>query len=139
MSRWTMAEGFQGCGNIHSTVHDMLKYVRANIAAPEGPLGKALARIQEPQADFRGIENGKIGLGMLSMTVDGLDGLMYWHNGGTGGYNSFMAFSKKNKVGVVMLATGICREELGHALIKALAMNEATRSPSDSDPVAPSS
>ena len=126
MSRWTFAEGFQGCGSINSTVHDMLKYVRANIAAPEGLLGRTLARIQEPQADVRDIDNCKIGLGMFSMTIKGLDDFMYWHNGGTGGYNSFMAFSKKSKVGVVMLATGVCDEELGRALIKALAVNETT-------------
>lgn len=121
MRPWTIAEGFQGCGAIRSTVHDMLKYVRANIAAPVGPLGKALARIQEPQCDVQGVEKCKIGLGMMSIQIDGLDDAMYWHNGGTGGFNSFMAFSKKYKAGVVMLATGVCDEELGHEIIKALA------------------
>lgn len=121
MQRWNLAEGFQGCGGLHSTVHDMLKFVRANIDAPSGPLGKALARIQEPLFDVPDINNCKIGLGMFSIKIDGLEDLMYWHNGGTGGYNSFMAFSKKYKVGVVILATGICEEDLGHEILKVLA------------------
>ncbi len=120
MKRWTLTEILQGCGGINSTVHDMLKYVRANIEAPAGPLGKALARTQEPQFDTQGIENCKVGLGLMSVTIKGIDAPIYWHNGGTGGYNSFMAFSKKHKVGVVILAAGFCDEEMGTEVIKAL-------------------
>ena len=125
MKRWTFTEIFQGCGGINSTVHDMLKYVRANIDAPAGPLGKVLARIQEPQFDVQGIENCKVGLGLMAMTIKGLDAPIYWHDGGTGGYNSFMAFSKKHKVGVVILAAGFCDEEMGREIIKALANDGA--------------
>lgn len=30
--------------------------------------------------------------------------ILYWHNGGTGGYSSYLAFSKKSKTGVIFLA-----------------------------------
>ncbi len=121
VGNWQFADGFQGCGAIVSNVKDMLKYVRANIAAPEGPLGKRLALVQQPQFDVKGIKNCKIGLALMSMKVDGLDEPMYWHNGGTGGYNSFMAFLKEHKAGVVMLATGPCNERLGVNILKELA------------------
>lgn len=121
MSPWTFADGFQGCGAIKSTVHDMLKYIRANITAPEGPLGAELARIQEPQYDVEDLDKCKVGLGMFAIEIPGLDDPMYWHNGGTGGYSSFMGFSKKYRSGVVMLCTGACDEALGHAIIRALA------------------
>ncbi len=121
MRRWNLAEGFQGCGSINSTVHDMLKFVHANIEAPEGPLGKALAHVQEPLFDDSEIKNCKVGLGLFSQKIDGLDDVMHWHNGGTGGYNSFMAFSKQHKIGVIILATGICEEKLGHEILKVLA------------------
>ena len=120
MGPWTFADGFQGCGAIKSTVRDMLKYLRANIAAPEGPLGAELARIQEPQYDVEDLDKCKVGLGMFAIEIPGLDDPMYWHNGGTGGYCSFMGFSKKYRAGVIMLCTGACDEALGHAIIKAL-------------------
>ena len=70
---------------------------------------------------MRLFHNCKIGLGMMSMGMGGLDEPMYWHNGGTGGYNSFMGFCKASRVGVVMLASGVCDEELGRAIVEALA------------------
>lgn len=121
MPPWNLAEGFQGCGSLHSTVHDMFKFMRANIDAPEGVLGNALKRVQEPLCDVPDIQDCKVGLGLFAQKIDGLDDVMYWHNGGTGGYNSFMAISKKYNAGVILLATGICEETLGHELLKALA------------------
>lgn len=125
MTRWTMSEAFQGCGGLASTVHDMLIYLHAQMAAPEGPLGSALARVQEPLFDTSGIDNCKTGLALMSWNIDGLDGPMYWHNGGTGGYNSFMGFSKQHQVGVIMLAAGSSDEELCREIIKALAKEPA--------------
>ena len=121
MRPWTFADGFQGCGALKSTARDMLKYLRANLQAPQGPLGPVLARIQEPRADISALKDCRIGLGMLSLPIQGLDDAMCWHNGGTGGYRSFLGFSKKHQVGVVMLATGACDEALGHDLLRALA------------------
>jgi hypothetical protein len=57
--------------------------------------------------------------------VNGLDEPMYWHNGGTGGYNSFMGFTKKHKTGVLMLANGPLQEELATELLKALHEKDA--------------
>ena len=118
---WTFADGFQGCGALKSTARDLLKYLRANLAAPAGPLGPVLERVREPLADVSGLDGCTIGLGMLSMPIRGLDDVMCWHNGGTGGYSSFLGFSRKHQTGVVMLATGACDEALGHDLLRALA------------------
>lgn len=121
MRTWDLGEGFQGCGAIKATVHDMLKFLRANIDAPDGPLGRDLALVQQPKAEITGLQDRHIGLALISCKIDGLDDTLYWHNGGTGGYNSFMAISKKHRVGVVLLATGACDEYLGREIIKALA------------------
>ena len=121
MPPWTFADGFQGCGALKSTARDLLKYLRANLAAPAGPLGPALERVREPQADISALKGCRIGLAMLSLPIEGLDDAMCWHNGGTGGYRSFLGFSKKRQVGVMMLATGACDEALGHDLLRALA------------------
>jgi CubicO group peptidase (beta-lactamase class C family) len=124
MTRWTMREPFQGCGSLCSTPRDMLKFLRANMAAPEGPLGKALERVQESRRPTDTPER-TIGLAMHIQPVNGLDEPMYWHNGGTGGYNSFMGFTKKHKTGVLMLANGPLQEELATELLKALHEKDA--------------
>ena len=124
MGRWTMREPFQGCGSLCSTPRDMLKFVRANIAAPEGPLGKVLARVQESRHDTD-MPGCTVGLALHIQTVNGLDEPMYWHNGGTGGYHSFMGFTKKHRTGVVMLANGPLPEEIGAEILKALRQADA--------------
>ncbi len=121
MPPWTFADGFQGCGALKSTARDLLKYLRANIAAPAGPLGPVLERVREPLAEVSGLDGCTIGLALMSMPIKGLDDAMCWHNGGTGGYSSFLGFSRKHQAGVVMLATGACDEGLGHDLLRALA------------------
>lgn len=121
MPPWTFADGFQGCGALKSTARDMMKYLRANLAAPAGPLGPVLERVREPLAEVSGLDGCTIGLGLMSMPIRGLDDAMCWHNGGTGGYSSFLGFSRKHQAGVVMLATGACDEALGHDLLRALA------------------
>ncbi len=49
-----------------------------------------------------------IGLGwIVHDTQDGKDGRagrMLWHNGGTGGYSSFIGFDPESQVGVVVLS-----------------------------------
>jgi CubicO group peptidase (beta-lactamase class C family) len=122
MARWTMREPFQGCGSLCSTARDMLKFLRANMAAPEGPLGKVLARVQESRRTTN-IPGCTIGLALHILTVDGLDEPMLWHNGGTGGYNSFLGFTKRHKTGVIMLANGLLPEQLAAELLKVLQKN----------------
>lgn len=119
MSRWTMREPYQGCGNLCSTPRDMLKFLRANMAAPAGPLGQALARVQESRRTTE-IKGCTIGLAVHILTVDGLEEPMYWHNGGTGGYHSFMGFTRKHRTGVIMLANGPLPEEIAREVLKAL-------------------
>jgi tetratricopeptide (TPR) repeat protein len=43
-----------------------------------------------------------LGLGWVTMTVEGKE--ILWHNGGTGGYMSFMGFTKDGERGVVVLS-----------------------------------
>lgn len=46
---------------------------------------------------------------------------LLWHNGGTGGYASYMAFSLKHKTGVVLLANSECRPDgTGRELVNEL-------------------
>jgi CubicO group peptidase (beta-lactamase class C family) len=46
---------------------------------------------------------GAVGLGWrIDKSIE--DQLIHWHNGGTGGYVSFIGFDKNGRVGVVLLS-----------------------------------
>jgi D-alanyl-D-alanine-carboxypeptidase/D-alanyl-D-alanine-endopeptidase len=90
-------DALAGAGALRSTMNDMLKFLSANMGASQSALHGAMARSQEPRRDA--MAGQKIGLAWHINT----DGVV-WHNGGTGGYRSFMGFNKKSGRGVVVLA-----------------------------------
>jgi serine-type D-Ala-D-Ala carboxypeptidase/endopeptidase len=87
-------------GSIESDLHDMLIYLRANMAAPGGVLGSAMADAQKPREPV-GL-NGILRIGLLWMT-NTRSGIT-WHNGETGGYHAFIGFDRTGGYGVVVLA-----------------------------------
>ena len=109
-SNWDL-DALTGAGGIRSTTNDMLRYLKANMGVSPSPLRAAMTLAQQPRADVgKGV---RIGLGW--MTTD--KGIV-WHNGGTGGYRSFIGFTADGRRGVVILtnsATGV--DELGFAAL----------------------
>jgi CubicO group peptidase (beta-lactamase class C family) len=98
--RWTFGE-LGAAGAMVSDGHDMLAFLQANMAAPSGALGAAMALAQQPRADIElGDRPMKIG---LVWTVNPQSGIVF-HNGQTGGYHSFIAFDRANRNGVVLIA-----------------------------------
>jgi CubicO group peptidase (beta-lactamase class C family) len=96
---WTF-DALAGAGALISSARDQLALVDAELDAAAGgksPLRPAMRLTQEPQLDVKG-EN--VGLGWQ---IDGTG--RYWHNGGTGGFHSFIGFDPKTKRGVVILAS----------------------------------
>lgn len=93
-------EALGAAGSIESTMHDMLIYLQANLAAPKGPLGTAMSLAQEPQAPVGSNGVTRIGLIWMTNTRSGIT----WHNGQTGGYHSFIGFDPAAQHGVVLLA-----------------------------------
>jgi D-alanyl-D-alanine-carboxypeptidase/D-alanyl-D-alanine-endopeptidase len=102
-----------GAGAIKSTTRDMVKYVKANLNRK--PLAGALTLTQKPTADFN--EHGaKIGLGWITNTHD--KGSYIWHNGGTGGFRTFVGFDHANNRGIVLLANSIYGvDDIGNAYL----------------------
>ena len=104
-----------GAGGLRSTAHDMVKFARANLAAPNGPLGKVLARTHERRQDA-GRPDMSIGLGWIIRSAAGRDVL--WHNGGTGGYRTWLGLDMRAKRAVVVLANSQHGpDDLGNALL----------------------
>lgn len=90
-----------GAGALRSTVNDMLKFVAANMGLKKSPLLAAMQKTHQSQHDT-GVPDLEIGLGWHILKKFGTE--IVWHNGGTGGYHSFIGFDQKRRKGVVVLS-----------------------------------
>jgi CubicO group peptidase (beta-lactamase class C family) len=90
-----------GAGAIRSTVNDMLKFVAANLGLNKSPLLAAMQMAHQSRHDT-GTPDLEIGLNWHILKK--FDTLIVWHNGGTGGYHSFIGFDPKVRKGVVVLS-----------------------------------
>lgn len=90
-----------GAGALRSTANDMLTFVAANLGYVKSPLAPAMAAMLAVRRPT-GVQGLEIGLGWHILTRDGPE--IVWHNGGTGGFRSFIAFERKTGMGVVVLS-----------------------------------
>jgi serine-type D-Ala-D-Ala carboxypeptidase/endopeptidase len=90
-----------GAGALRSSVNDILSFLAANLGYAESPLHSAMAAMLKTRrpTGHAGLE---ITLGWHIYTTGGAE--IVWHNGGTGGYCSFIGFDPKSRIGVVALS-----------------------------------
>ncbi len=96
-SNWDLPT-LAGAGALRSSANDLLKLLSAEMGFTPSALSGAMQKTQAPQKGT-GFLN-KVGLGWQ---IDTLGGFL-WHNGGTGGYRSYLGFNKDKSLGVVVLA-----------------------------------
>lgn len=108
-----------GAGALRSTTADMLKFLAANLHPDTTTtLGRAIVETHQVRAPVA--ENLSIGLGWHMLERGGRT--IIWHNGGTGGYRSFIGFDPARSIGVVVLSnTNISVDDLGVTLLGAAA------------------
>jgi CubicO group peptidase (beta-lactamase class C family) len=92
-------DALAGAGALRSTASDMLTYLAAELDTSRGPLAKAIVLSQEPRAAFG---PDSIALAWIVHRVG--DRRIWWHNGATGGFRSFVAFDPTRGVAVVVLS-----------------------------------
>lgn len=100
VENWDMPT-LAGAGALRSTADDLLAFVAANLGYTKSPLAPAMAamlKVRRPTGQ-PGLE---VALGWHIFTAGGKE--IIWHNGGTGGYRSFIGFDPKARVGVVVLS-----------------------------------
>ena len=103
------------CGALHSSVNDLLTYVKVNMSPPAGKLGKAL----ELTHHITFSKDAKLGLAWHIILVDGIE--YYFHNGGTYGSSSFLAFNTQKNLAVVILSNAAeSTDAIGTGILKAL-------------------
>jgi len=120
MPNWDGFDALAGAGALVSSVDDMLRFIELSMDGTA--LNGAIEKIQVSQGD------GKTGLAWhLQQTENGET--VVWHNGGTGGYASYLAIRPDNKTGVIVLTTSTEYArvtELGFAHISGQAKPKST-------------
>ena len=96
-------DSLAGAGAIRSTVPDMLRYLRAMMNPASAAALPGLRLVQQPQRPA-GTSGGQIALAWQIRQMG--EHKVVWHNGMTGGYASFMAFTSDGTRGVVVVANG---------------------------------
>jgi D-alanyl-D-alanine-carboxypeptidase/D-alanyl-D-alanine-endopeptidase len=91
-----------GAGALRSTANDMLTFLAANLGYNQTPLAPAMAAMLDVRRPS-GAPGLEVALAWhIFSTAPG--GTVIWHNGGTGGYRSFVGYDPKTRIGVVVLA-----------------------------------
>jgi len=99
---WFVASDLGGAGALRSTAADLLKYLQANMH-PEGrPLEHALR--ESHRELFQEDERTAFGMNWIHTRSERLQQTMIWHNGGTGGFRSFIGFTGDSRLGVLILS-----------------------------------
>jgi serine-type D-Ala-D-Ala carboxypeptidase/endopeptidase len=89
-----------GAGALRSTANDMLTFLEAFLGDRQAALAPAMTEMVKPRAPAG--PNTQIALGWHISSSNGKT--IVWHNGGTGGYRSFLAFDRAARTGIVVLA-----------------------------------
>jgi D-alanyl-D-alanine-carboxypeptidase/D-alanyl-D-alanine-endopeptidase len=102
-ARWTF-NVLAGCGALYSTADDLLDFLTAELGIKDSKLRAAMEVTQQPRRET-GISGMRMSLGWIVKKLPKQEGEfdLYWHNGGTAGYSSFVGFIRERKTAVVVL------------------------------------
>ncbi len=89
-----------GAGALRSTVPDLLRFAAANLDGDGGPLQRAM---EDAHASRHTIDP-QVRIGLNWHIVRPFDRDIVWHNGGTGGFVSFLGLDKARRMAVVVLS-----------------------------------
>jgi len=94
---WTFPVDFAGVGGVRATLEDMVRYVRGHLGHGDAPIVAVLEATQQPLS-----QHPPMGMNWMLMPVGERRVLV--HEGGTGGFSSFVAVDRARQRGVVILA-----------------------------------
>ncbi len=86
-------------GALRSDARDMLRFLAANVGAPSSTLERAMRASHEARRTVS--PDMAVGLAWHVRTTG--EGRIVWHNGGTGGFRTFLGFDPDRGTGVVVL------------------------------------
>lgn len=98
VQHWDFTDPAVGAGGVRSTAADMLRYLEAAMGKSNA-LQPAFNLALAPQYEM----NPRMQIGLAWIMLDMQKSRVWWHNGGTGGFATYCAFSKSPGVAVVIL------------------------------------
>jgi CubicO group peptidase (beta-lactamase class C family) len=115
VSHWDLTPAFAGAGALRSNIKDMANFLAANMGEIASPLSGALHKCHEKQHAVT--SDTAFGLGWVLSKSNEAD--LIFHNGGTGGFRSYLGFNPKTQKGVVILSnsTGDWPDEFGSVIL----------------------
>lgn len=88
-----------GAGALRSSLDDMMKFLAANISPPDNAVGRAIALSHTPRFTV----NTALSLA-LNWHISSFQGdTLIWHNGGTAGFRTIIAWNPRTHAGAVLL------------------------------------
>ncbi|GAC1309249.1 MAG: hypothetical protein NVSMB24_24380 [Mucilaginibacter sp.] len=103
------------CGALRSTLNDMLRYAKTNLHPGNDALSKAVELTHKVTFN----NDVKISLAWHMIKVSGVE--YYFHNGGTNGSSSFLAFNADKDIAVVVLSNAFeSTDPVGVGILKKL-------------------
>ncbi|HEY2357025.1 MAG TPA: serine hydrolase [Phenylobacterium sp.] len=115
-----------GAGGLRSDAKDILTFLGAELGYVDTPVKSAMKAQLGPRRPA-GSPVMTVALGWHILSPPGKDPIV-WHNGGTGGYRTFMGFDAKTGVGVVVLtnaATATGGDDIGFHLLSGTPLSKA--------------
>ena len=94
---WRFATDLAGVGGVHATLEDMVRYVQGNLGLVRTPVSPALELAQRRIG-------GQPPMAMNWMLVPVAGRTVHLHEGGTGGFSSFVSVDRDRQRGVVILS-----------------------------------
>jgi len=107
-----------GAGALRSTANDMLRFAIAALGTPGTPaaVASALAEAERPRRELGTDGTARIGLNWFTARTGPVE--IVWHNGGTGGYRSFLGLDKaRGRAVVVLTNSGNGVDDVGRHLL----------------------
>ena len=98
---WDFPAFYAGCGAIRSNMSDMVKFLQANMK--ENPLFKPFSETQKQVYKSSSISGIGKAWQIRTAIMPGTDNII-WHNGGTGGFRSYIGIIPEKNVGIVVLS-----------------------------------
>ena len=96
-SAWAFSTDLAGAGGVRATLDDMVHYLQGNLALLQAPIVPALKLAQQKVSD-----QPAMAMNWMLLPVAGRS--VHVHEGGTGGFSSFVAVDRDRGRGVVILS-----------------------------------
>lgn len=97
---WDM-NAMAGAGALKSTAEDLMQFLKAQMGMIKNPKAAVFGATHAPILST-GAKDTMIGYAWQITSTEGTT--VYWHNGQTGGYSSFIGFNPARRIGVVVLS-----------------------------------